>query len=170
MPTLAPLANPTLPNQDPRVTDSEPPTTSIAQDWNAILDTLRRRYPGNRDSTLYCIFKLQQNPDLGLRDLRDEAELHGLVLAGRSLHSARVLLGLEGSSPPKEAPAAATPSSRPAHRQRRQAAQREGDHSIEDRVIQAVRQIQDAAGAQTVRLRAAIEHAIAILQEALDEE
>lgn len=152
------------------MTEPETPTNSIAQDWNEILDTLRRRYPGNRDSTLYCIFKLQQNPDLGLRDLRDEAELHGLVLAGRSLHSARMLLGLESAAQPKAAPAVAAAPNRPAHRQRRQAAQREGDHSIEDRVIHAVRQIQDAAGAQTQRLRAAIKQAVAILQDALDEE
>jgi hypothetical protein len=154
------------------VTDSEIPTNNITQDWNDILENLRRRYPGNRDSTLFCIFKLQQNPDLGLRDLRDEAELHGLVLAGRSLHSARALLGVVSSPPPKEAPTAmadAAPA-RPTHRQRRQAAQREGDSSIEDRVISAVRQIQDAASAQTQRLRAAIQQAIALLQDALDEE
>lgn len=147
------------------MTEADSNAQGANRDWEAILDTLRRRYPGNRDSTLFCIFKLQQNPDLGLRELRSEAELYGLTLAGRSLHSARVLLGLEAAAPPRRE--AAEPA--PARRQRRQAAQRRDDGSIEDRVIQAVRQIQDAAGARSQRLRAAVQRAIAILQEALDD-
>lgn len=149
------------------VTDPEANTTDAKKDWETILDTLRRRYPGNRDSTLFCIFKLQQNPDLGLRDLRSEAMLHGLTLAGRSLHSARVLLGIESAAKTRaEAPAAETV---PDRRQRRQRQQRSDDDSIEDKVIQAVRQIQDHAGARTQNLRQAIQRAITILQDAIDE-
>lgn len=150
------------------MSDIEANTTNITKDWDAILDTLRRRYPGNRDSTLFCIFKLQQNPEFGLRDLRSEAELYGLSLAGRSLHSARVLLGIEVASKPREASQGQTETA-PARRQRRKAEQHSNDGSIEDKVIQAVRQIQDAAGARSQTLRTAIQRAIAILQDAIDE-
>lgn len=45
--------------------ETNPPA---ADTWDGILANLRRRYPGQKDSVLFCIYKLQQNPDLTLRD------------------------------------------------------------------------------------------------------
>lgn len=140
--------------------------------WEGILASLRRRYPGQKDSVLFCVYKLQQNPDLTLRDFRAEAELYGIPMAGRSLHSARLLLGLarEESTKPDAAPA---PSLAPLPRlvRARKSGQAEstndGGASIEAKVVAAVRQIQSAAGAEAGQLRAAIQQAIAILQRAL---
>ena len=141
-----------------------------ADTWEGILAALRRRYPGQKDSVLFCIYKLQHNPELTLRDFRAEAELHGIPMAGRSLHSAKVLLGIvrtETAAPePAEEP---VPTAAPARTRRAAGAEPDQGSSIESRVVAAVRQIQSAAGAESDQLRAAIRQAIAILQRALDQ-
>ena len=143
-----------------------------ANTWEAILDTLRRRYPGQKDSVLFCIYKLQQNPDLTMRDFKQEADLYGIPTAGRALHSARGILGLLKTpvAKPAAAPIAEFPSELPAGPRRRQRPPSEPDDggaSIENRVIAAVRQIQSAAGAEANNLRDAVRQAIALLQKAL---
>lgn len=140
------------------MTDPEPLPAPV-DTWDSVLAALRRRYPGQKDSVLFCIHKLQQNPDLTLRDFRAEADLHRIPMAGRALHSARVLLGLPGGAKPSPAPT-------PARAARRDPVADDGG-SIENRVVAAVRQIQDAAGAESERMRGAIQQAIAILQRAL---
>jgi hypothetical protein len=139
--------------------------------WEGILASLRRRYPGQKDSVLFCLYKLQQNPDLTLRDFRAEAELYGIPMAGRALHSARLLLGLIKEEPRKPA-AAPAPALAPMPRFERTRRSQpedasEGGASIEAKVVAAVRQIQSAAGAEAGQLRAAIQQAITILQRAL---
>jgi hypothetical protein len=149
------------------VTDSELSPAPAADTWDGILAALRRRYPGQKDSVLFCIYKLQQNAELTLRDFRAEAELHGIPMAGRSLHSARLLLGLQRA---EAAPVAALPDLRTpprAERPVRRARETDGGQGIEERVLAAVRQIQSAAGADADGLRAAIRQAIAVLQRAL---
>lgn len=135
--------------------------------WDALLATLRRRYPGQKNSVLFCIHKLQQNPDLTIRDFRDEADLYGIPLAGRSLHSARTLLGLikEAAPTPVAAPRPAMSERALARQQRRTAAADED--SVEDKVIAAVRSIQSAAADESVRLRQAIRDAVGILLRAV---
>ncbi len=137
-----------------------------ADTWEGILAALRRRYPGQKDSVLFCIYKLQHDPELTLRDFRAEAELHGIPMAGRSLYSAKLLLGIvKADTGGGEAPPV---SAAPAARVRRLATTADDrDSSIESKVVAAVRQIQSAAGAESDQLRAAIKHAIAILQRAL---
>jgi hypothetical protein len=144
--------------------DSENPTPA-ADTWEGILATLRRRYPGQKDSVLFCIYKLQQNSELTLRDFRAEAELYGIPMAGRSLHSARVLLGLQKDE--ASAPLLTKIERTARRRQRNDQAPDDGGASIETRVLAAVRQIQSAAGADSDQLRTAIRQAIAILQKAL---
>ena len=147
------------------MTDPEaaPPTTDT---WEGILEALSRRYPGQKHSVLFCIYKLQQNPDVTLRDFRAEAELHGIPVGGRTLHAAKELLGL--NKPQAAAsPAAETTPATPARRRQRTGEPGAGD-SIESKVLAAVRQIQSNAGAEADQLRDAIRRAIAILQQALD--
>jgi hypothetical protein len=143
--------------------DREEAPLSASQTWDDILATLRRRYPGQKDSVLFCVLKLQENADLGLRDLRDQADMHGLALAPRSLHSARKLLGIGKEAAPRSA-AAPAPTFRNAPRPAR-----DGD-SIEDQVLGAVRQIQESAQGRSERLRQAVIAAMAILRQALDDD
>ena len=164
------------------MTDTDTPPSAPTDSWDALLDVLRRRYPGQRDSVLFCIHKLQQNPDLTLRDFRDEARLYGIPVAGRSLHSARVLLGLQKPTPAR---AAATdeadgeaegsgaddlaPATAPRRRRARSGEGEDASASIEQQVVAAMRRMQSAAEADTERLRDAIRDAIAILQRAIDD-
>jgi hypothetical protein len=119
---------------------------------------------------LFCLFKLQQNPDLTLRDFRAEAELYGIPMAGRALHSAKVLLGLirkDSTPPPVVAPPAVPDGVRPLRRRNGAVREDQNGESIENRVVAAVRQMQSAAGAEAEKLRAAIRQAVAILRRAL---
>lgn len=150
------------------MTDLEPSPAPV-DTWEAILAAMRRRYPGQKDSVLFCIHKLQQNPDLALRDFRDEANLHRIPVAGRALHSAKVLLGLIKDAVPEPVAAEEEAEVAPRPTRRRREATATDDPSIEDRVVAAVRQIQTAAGADAERMRTAIRQAITILQKAIGE-
>lgn len=147
---------------------SDSPAT--ADSWDGILANLRSRYPGQKDSVLFCLFKLQSNPKLGLPDFRDEAALHGIPMAGRALHSAKVLMGLATAKPrvkrvvPAEHPTSDATSSRT---RRQRAGVVSADGSIENKVLDAVRQIQSAATAEADDLRKAVREAVALLQRAL---
>ncbi|MCC7396360.1 MAG: hypothetical protein IT455_04770 [Planctomycetes bacterium] len=137
--------------------------------WEGMLESLRRRFPGQKDSVLFCVHKLTQNPELTLRDFRAEADLHGIPTAGRALHSARVLLGLqaERAKPAALAGAASPATAAPRARKQRTPEADDGGASIEAKVLAAVRQIQSATGAEAEQLRQAIRQAITILQRAL---
>jgi hypothetical protein len=142
--------------------ESEPEATPADNEWDSAFRELGRRFPGNSDGVLFCIYKLQGNPELSLRDFRDEARLHGIAMSGRSLHSARVLLGLTKAAQPR--------------RPRRDAeevdeggadADLAGD-TLESQLREVVDRIQASAREENERLRAAIREAIALLQRALE--
>lgn len=96
--------------------ESDPSPDSL-HTWESTLAALRRRFPGLRDSVLFCIRKLQQNPELTLRDFRAEAAHLGIPVAGRALHSARALLGIGAVSRARASAGskALAPQSRPTH-------------------------------------------------------
>jgi hypothetical protein len=163
--------------------------------WNDAVEALRERFPGTKDSILFCIHKLEQDASLGLKEMREEATEAGISLAGRSLHSAKVLLGMgepvtrkpraakDEDESADEAPAAAdsgeeAPKKRrgrpkgsgkkaPVARERASSSGNSSFHSIENQMLGAIRQIHDAAAKQNAALVAAVEEAIAVLQAAL---
>ena len=146
------------------VSEPAPQHTPERTEWDNIRDQLAARFPGQKDSVLFCVSKLQTTPSAGLADLRDEATALGIPMAGRALHSAKVLLGMAQAKPrrpnkPKPADAPTQPVTAP---------RPHAEDVIEDQVLSAVRQIQSAAGAEADRMRAAIREAIAILQAALE--
>jgi len=142
------------------LTNTEPVSAELAVEvahpWDAALPELRRRWPKPSEGVLFCVWKLQQDSASTLRDFRDEARLRGITLGGRSLHSAKILLGLEQPSPPRRLrpePGAPAP--------RGQAG------SLEDQLIDNVKRIQEAAAADAQRLKRAMREAVRILTEAL---
>lgn len=145
--------------QEPSLASQDP-----SDDWTTRRDALRAAHPGQKDSVLFCLHKLQQDPAVGLRDLRDEAAVRGIPMAGRALHSAKVLLGLAQPKPrnadrSKPASAPTTTDSRPSAAR---------DLPVEDQVLAAVRQIQSAASAEADRMREAMRRAVEILQRAIE--
>lgn len=146
---------------------TEPAAESTPPDaWTQTFDLLRQRFPGQKPSVLFCLWKLQQNPHVKLGDFRAEAELFGVPVAGRALHSAKVLLGLE---PRKErAPRAAEPAPAPVRSVAATPKAAKGSQGkIEDQLLAAVRRMQEDAASDVERLRAAIREAIDVLQSAL---
>ncbi len=168
----------------------EPIRESIVSNWNDAVEGLRERFPGTKDSILFCIHKLEQDASLGLKEMREEAVDAGISLAGRSLHSAKVLLGMGepatrkprtakaeepaedmGDGAAEEAPKKRR--GRPKGSGKKPAAPRERTNgngsfsSIESQMLGAIRQIHDAAAKQNASLVAAVEEAIALLQAAL---
>ena len=127
--------------------------------WDAEMAALRSRFPRASDGILFCIHKLQQDPYLTIPDFRGEAELHGIRLGGRALHSARQLLGidqrpkkLKRTAEPEPEPTAELPTT-----------------SMAGDVISALRQLEQDTTRETKQLREAIRKAIEILQSALDD-
>jgi hypothetical protein len=139
------------------MTNSSANATEPAPD--PILETLRKRHPGVSDGILFCVYKLEQNPKATLKDFQAEARLRGFALSGRSIHSARVLLGFEQPAPRrKKASVEVRSESRP----------RVGDSpSVEDVLRRTLRQIQEEAQVEAERLRGAIREALGVLQAAL---
>lgn len=155
------------------MTETAPQPEPSKDDWQVRLSELREQHPGQKDSILFCVHKLNQDPSVGLRDIRDEAARLGVPVAGRALHSAKLLLGLAAPKPRATdffaAPVSATPTTiTTAPQLATPAPGADGQQPIEDQVLTAVRQIQSAAGEDATRLRAAIHRAIAILQEAVE--
>ena len=156
----------------------EPAVSAPADAWLQIFDRLRARFPTANEGVLFCIHKLQQNPDVRLRDFKHEAALHRVPMSGRSFHSARVLLGLEAPlaprartesvaprppalRPPVASRASAEPVPAPAARVPRP------DADVESPVIAALKRFQAESAAESERLRAAVRRAIEIIDAAL---
>lgn len=150
------------------MTDTEASPSPASTDWSRAAEELRGRFPGQKDSVLFCVHKLEQDASLGLADLRDEAAALGVPTAGRALHSAKVLLGMATAKPRrKKADREPAPPAAPiAARATPRASTADG---IEDQVLSAVRQLQSAAGAEVDRLRKAVREAVRVLQDALDD-
>ena len=64
------------------------------KDWQGVREKLADSYPDATDGILFCVHKLKQDPNISIPDFRDEAKKVGISIAGRSLHSAKVLLGM----------------------------------------------------------------------------
>ncbi|MAE76264.1 MAG: hypothetical protein CMJ85_05265 [Planctomycetes bacterium] len=140
---------------------------ALSSSWDVGLTELRSQFPDAREGVLFCVWKLRQNPKLTLRDFRAEAALRGIGLSGRSLHSARVLLGWQAPSTrqtPKSSPAA-SPVQEPAS-----AATRPGaGKSLEERLRHTLTQLREESSADADRLRVAIRKAIDVLEQALED-
>ncbi len=151
------------------MTDTEASSSPAASDWKTTVLALRERFSGQKDSVLFCLHKLEQDAGVGLADLRDEAAALGIPMAGRALHSAKVLLGMATTKPRRPKAAAQPALAQPAVTKSAAKMQAADGSAIEEQVLSAVRKIQSAAGAEADRMRAAIREAVRVLQDALDD-
>lgn len=176
-PSFAPLDSSSSPQDTPtselplsESTQPEPTPSASDDGWAEIFARLRARFPGASDGVLFCIHKLQQNPDLKLRDFKDEAALHRVPLSGRSYHSARVALGLEKPVERKRtAPAPVVVEAPPANVGRPAQAARVPD-AAESPAIAALLRFQEEHAAEMQRLRDGIKRALAVIDEVLADE
>ena len=136
----------------------------ISGSWETVRATFRDRFPDLKEGILFCIWKLEQDPRLTLKDFREEARVRGIPLGGRSLHSARLALGIETPAPRRPKPRATGRTGAAAPMR-----QTPSPGSLEAQLLAGVQQMQQAAGMEASRLREAIRDAIATLQNALDD-
>ncbi len=102
-------------NMVTRVEPKDTTTESAADDWDREFAKLRERFPGASDGVLFCIHKLQQNPDVKLKDFQAEAELHGITVKGLSIHGARRRLGFVTTRKKSERSPKSKPTSTTTH-------------------------------------------------------
>ncbi|MFO1050728.1 MAG: hypothetical protein U1F36_00770 [Planctomycetota bacterium] len=81
------------------VEPSVPASPARLDDWEASIPSLMQSYPGVKIGTLFCVYKVRLDPDVDFRDIQGEARLRDIPLSGRSLHQAKVLLGIEAARP-----------------------------------------------------------------------
>ena len=156
--------NSLFPETDPsesKQADNEP-----SDGWDATMALLRSKFPKASDGILFCVHKLQQDPYLTLRDFRAEANLHGITLGGRSLHSAKVLLGMQKPAVRRKR-IEADDDDRRDELEHHHSHDLDDGSSVEDKLIAAVQRIQEEATRESTRLRAAIKETIEVLQRAL---
>ncbi len=146
--------------------------------WEALLATLRNRFPGASDGILFCILKLQQDPELKLRDFRQEADLYGIKLGGRALHSAKVLLGMrepavrrrKSEPEPEPEPVLFLPAQ--AQERARRPRRRNGVDTVQafGQMLDELRAMHDAVVQENARLRQAMTAALQLVDEVLAED
>lgn len=68
-------------------------------DWESSIPVLMSRFTNVKIGTLFCIYKIQIDPDIEFKTVQGEALLRNIPLSGRSMHQAKVLLGLEAPRP-----------------------------------------------------------------------
>ncbi|MEO0481190.1 MAG: hypothetical protein AAF196_17105 [Planctomycetota bacterium] len=143
--------------------------------WDEAVGKLQAQFPGTSDGILFCVHKLLSDKEARLAEFRGEAEVRSIKLSGRSIHSAKVLLGY--ADPVKrrskkaavETTEATEPAAKPRARRATATKPRAATGSPSEALAVAVEQIQTAAREEAEGLKDAIRQAIAILQDAVED-
>ncbi|MEO5617281.1 MAG: hypothetical protein ABIS67_05890, partial [Candidatus Eisenbacteria bacterium] len=150
-------------------TEPVPQTISATSAWDQEFANLKSRFPKAKDSIVFCLHVLQQNPDIEVDDLKARADMHGVRVTAASVAAARRLLVPTTVAAPTPGIAKITivsptapkigtalqPSRRGAH-----SAEAVGAEAL---VRSIVGRMQEQSSAEAVRLREAIRKAIAVL-------
>lgn len=139
------------------------PATPDPADWNAKTQDLQARFPGNKDSILFAIHALQQDPDATVDQIKAQAGLHEIRVTAATVGAAKKLLAPVPAASAHTTAADATPArQRPVRRVR--PAPADLDPTV---LIQHAMDTLRAQGAAEVeRMRGAMQKAIAVLQAA----
>jgi len=160
-------------DQLPLLPASEPKPDNA---WDEQFDRLRKRFPGVRDTILFCVHALQNGSEVHLEALKAQAAMYGLRITGASLNAARRVLNPESvprqrrraqqpAAPPGAAP---VPAHVAAPRQRgRGGVPEQAQAEVEVMIRAVVAKVQAHADARLQRLRDAVDEALRILREVL---
>lgn len=153
---------------------SEPPPDNA---WDQQFDRLRSRFPGVKDTILFCVHALQHGSDVDLESLKAQAAMYGLRITAASLNAARRVLDPDAAprqrrraEPVPEAAADAVPPAarEVAPRSRARTVPPGGPVEVEAMIRNIVAQAHAEADARLQRLRDAVTEALRILREVLD--
>src|SRR5262245_41893996 len=152
---------------------SEPPPDNA---WDQQFDRLRSRFPGVKDTILFCVHALQHGSDVDLEALKAQAAMYGLRITGASLNAARRALDPNAAPRPRRrtarvaataTDAAPAPPRVAAPRSRGRAAPPESQVEVEAMIRAVVAKVQADTDARLQRLRSAIDEALRILRDVL---
>ena len=134
--------------------------------WAENLAAQRARFPNAKDSILFAIAALQDNPDIAIDDLKALASQQGIRVTAASVNAAKRLLDPENATTPVVAPAGlnlAPARERLARRVRAAEAPLDANALIQDLVAK----IQAQGNAEVERMREAVRKAISALEAAV---
>jgi hypothetical protein len=96
------------------MTATAPITTPTENNpWAENLAAQKTRFPNAKDSILFAIAALQDNPDIPIDDLKTLASQQGIRVTAASVNAAKRLLDPENATAPVVAPAGLNPAPRP---------------------------------------------------------
>ena len=134
--------------------------------WAENLAEQKARFPNAKDSILFAIAALQDNPDIAIDDLKALASQQGIRVTAASVNAAKRLLDPEHATTPVVAPAGlnlAPARERLARRVRAAEAPLDANALIQDLVAK----IQAQGNAEVERMREAVRKAITALEAAV---
>jgi hypothetical protein len=143
-------------------------TTASASEstWDAQLKALKARYPAVRDTILFCLHALTENPDAEVEDLKALASDHGLRVTAASVNGAKTLLARASTAPAPKAKATAeggTEDEQPRPRRPRSA---EPAADTDALIRGLVGKLEARSSAEADKMREAMRRAIGILMAA----
>ena len=143
------------------------PATTTTQTWDAQFQALKATFPRAKDSIVFCVHVLRQNPDIAIEDLKAQAAMHGIKVTAASVNAAQKLMApataTSAPTTPAAAPLSPTGSTRPARRVRATKPAVDTEALIRN----VIGKIQGQGSAEAERLRDGIRKAIAMLQSAV---
>ena len=147
--------------------DHQPDQRHRRSSWHSQFAELRSRFPGTKDSVLFCIHALQQDPGIQVDDLKAQAGMHGFRVTTASVAAAQRLLAPAGPA------AAPTPradqlAAEPGNRVRRSRIRKpEPQVDLETMLRQVVAKASETGVAKVAKMRAAIQRSIEVLRAAV---
>src|SRR5262245_54928254 len=80
-----------------------PPAGEATPDnaWDQQFDRLRNRFPGVKDTILFCVHALQHGSEVDLEALKAQAAMYGLRITGASVNAARRVLDPNAAPRPR---------------------------------------------------------------------
>ena len=134
--------------------------------WAEILAAQKARFPNAKDSILFAIVALQDNPDIAIDDLKTLASQQGIRVTAASVNAAKRLLDPENATTPVVAPAGLNPvhaRERLVRRVRAAETPLDANALIQD----VVAKIQAQGNAEVERMREAVRKATTALEAAV---
>src|SRR5262245_19379012 len=153
-----------------------PPAGEATPDnaWDQQFDRLRNRFPGVKDTILFCVHALQHGSVVDLEALKAQAVMYGLRITGASLNAARRVLDPSAAPRPRrraERVAAAATEAAPAPARvaapRSRAVPPGSQAEVEAMIRALVAKVQADTDARLQRLRGAVDEALRILRDVL---
>ena len=151
-------------------TELEPiPTTkqTNAASWDTAFAALKAKFPKAKDTIVFCIQALQNNPEVDIEDLKAQAVVHNLRVTAASVNAAKRLMAPPEVDSDKDSEPA-VPKAAPVTRRTRGPRAAETPLDVEDLIRGTVAKLQAQGNAEAEKLREAIRRAVATLQAAVD--